>query len=128
MKKVIVDGRISDASFGLMQVLRDIANQVNELTDVVMPSAIHSAAVTGDTLVKTGPVKYRGYHITVVTAVGTIDIRDGASAGGGTVIDTIPVATAAGTKVALTVPVACDAGLYVDYNGGATGTVIALYE
>ena len=132
--KLTVDGRIPTANvdqgfyYGLMNVLRDMVRQINELTDNVMPSAAHSAAITGDTLVKTGPAKYRGFHITVVTAVGTIDIRDGVSAGGGTVIDTIAVATAAGTRVEKTVAVNCDAGIYVDYNGGATGTVVVLYE
>lgn len=114
--------------FALYAIFRDFARQINLLTDLVMAKANHSSAITNDSLVKTGQCVYRGFNITVVTAVGTIDIRDGTSAGGGTVIDTIPVATAAGTRVEKTVGVICETGLYVDYNGGATGTVVVLYE
>ena len=115
-------------AFSLYAIFRDFARQINELTDFVMPTANHSAAITGDTLVKTGQTVYRGFHVTVVTATGTIDIRDGIAAAGGTVIDTIPIATAVGTRFAPSVGIVCETGLYVDYNGGATGTVIVLYE
>lgn len=112
----------------LVDLFRDIAETVNELARRTMPIAVHSPAVTADTLVKTGQCIYRGYHINVVTATGTIDIRDGTSAGGGTVLETIPIATAVGTRREYSVGVACDNGIYVDFNGGATGTVIVLYE
>ena len=115
-------------AFALYAIFRDFARQINELTGAVMAKANHSAAITNDALVKTGAATYRGFHVTVVTAVGTIDIRDGVAAGGGVVIDTIPAATAAGTRVEKTVGIVCETGLYVDYNGGATGTVILLYE
>lgn len=115
-------------AYALYAIFRDFARQINLLTDLVMAKANHSAAITNDALVRTGQCTYRGYTITVVTAVGTIDIRDGTSAGGGTVIDTIPVATAAGTRVEKTVGVICETGLYVDFNGGATGTLVVLYE
>jgi hypothetical protein len=115
-------------AFALYAIFRSFANQINLLTDAVMTKANHSAAITNDALVKTGQTVYRGFNITVVTAVGTIDIRDGVAAGGGVIIDTIPVATAAGTRFEKNVGIVCETGIYVDYNGGATGTVIVLYE
>ena len=118
----------STLAFALYAIFRDFARQINELTETVMAKVNHSSAITGDTLVKTGQATYRGFTITVVTAVGTIDIRDGTSAGAGTVIDTIPVGTAAGTRVEKTVGVICETGIFVDYNGGATGTLVVLYE
>jgi hypothetical protein len=131
--KVNAEGRLPQSAeptlaYSLYAIFRDFARQINALTEAVMTKANHSSAITGDALVKTGQCTYRGFTITVVTAVGTIDIRDGTSAGGGTVIDTIPIATAAGTRIEKTVGVICETGLYVDFNGGATGTVIVLYE
>lgn len=119
----------ADASltFALYAVFRDFANQINLLTDAVMAKANHSAAITADALVKTGQTTYRGFTITVVTAAGTIDIRDGTSAGTGVIIDTIPAGTAVGTRVEKTVGVICETGIFVDYNG-ATGTLVVLYE
>jgi hypothetical protein len=115
-------------AFALYAIFRSFARQINELTDTVMAKANHSPAITADTLVKTGQATYRGFNITAVTAIGTIDIRDGVAAGGGTVIDTIAIATAVGTRVSYPVGIVCETGIYVDYNGGATGTVIVLYE
>jgi hypothetical protein len=130
--KVNADGRLpasTDAlTYALYAIFRDFARQINELTDYTMPKATHSAAITADALVKTGQGTYRGFTVTVVTAVGTIDIRDATAAGAGTIIDTIPAATAAGTRVEKQVGVVCETGIYVDYNGGATGTVVLLYE
>lgn len=119
-----------DRSLGLSldQIHAEIQNAVNQLIDTAMPRAVHSPAVTADTLVKTGKAIYRGFNITVVTAVGTIDIRDGVAAGGGVIIDTIPIATAAGTHYEPNTGIICETGIYVDYNGGATGTVIVKYE
>ena len=133
MSRVNADNRLPQKTeptlaFALYAIFRDFARAINELTDIVMAKATHSSAITADALVKTGQCTYRGFTITVVTAVGTIDIRDGTSAGGGTVIDPIPIATAAGTRIEKTVGVICETGLYVDFNGGATGTVIVLYE
>lgn len=111
----------------LVDLFRDIAETVNALVGEAMPKAVHSAAITADTLIFTGKCVYRGYTITVVTAGGTIDVRDGVAAGGGTIIDTIPVATAAGADKQKTVGRVCETGLYLDFNG-ATGTVIVDYE
>lgn len=113
----------------LTDLHRELAVVVNELYETVMARATHSPAITADTLVKTGKCTYRGFTITVGTAAGTIDIRDGVAAGGGVVIDTIPATTAAGTRIEKLVGVMCNDGIYVDYNAGpATGTVIVHYE
>lgn len=130
--KVNADNRLPQGmdttlSFALYAIFRDFANQINALTEDVMAKANHSAAITADALVKTGQVVYRGFTVTVVTAAGTIDIRDGTAAGGGVVIDTIPAATAAGTHYAAPVGIICETGLFVDYNG-ATGTVVIHFE
>jgi hypothetical protein len=130
---IIVDGRIptkidDNFRFGLLQVLRDIANQVNEVTDIVMETATHSTSITSDTLVKTGAGKFKGYVVNVVTAAGTIDIRDSITAGGGTIIETIPAGKAVG-RYETNRPWLFETGIYVDYNAGpATGTLVILYE
>lgn len=131
--KVNADNRLpigmeKTEAFALYAIFRDFARQINELTDHTMAKANHSAAIAADALVFTGQTTYRGFTVTVVTAVGTIDIRDGVAAGGGVIIDTIPVATAAGTRVEKIVGVTCETGLYVDFNGGATGTLVVHYE
>jgi hypothetical protein len=131
--KVNADNRLPSGmdatqAFSLYAIFRDFARQINALTETVMAKANHSAAITGDSLVKTGQCVYRGFTVTVVTAVGTIDIRDGITAAGGVVIDTLPIATAAGTRVEKAVGIVCETGLYIDYNGGATGTVVVHYE
>ena len=130
--KVTADNKLpanteKSLAFALYGIFRDFARAINELTEEVMAKANHSSAITADALVKSGQVVYRGFHITVVTAGGSIDIRDGTSAGGGVIVDTIPAATAAGTRVEKTVGIVCETGLYVDYNG-ATGTVVVLYQ
>lgn len=132
MSRVTADNKLpldteKSLAFALYRVFREFAQAINALTEEVMAKANHSSAITGDALVKTGQVVYRGFHVTVVTAGGAIDIRDATSAGTGTVIDTILAATAAGTRVEKTVGIICETGLYVDYNG-ATGTVVVLYQ
>jgi hypothetical protein len=134
VSRVVVDGRIPpgkvDAAFhnGLLQVLRDLAEGLKQVTDIVMAKAVHSPALTADALVKTGQGTYRGISITATTAGAAIDIRDAVAAGAGTIIDTIPAGTAAGTYIENVVGVTCETGIYVDYNVGATGTVVVLYE
>jgi hypothetical protein len=133
VSRVVVDGRIPhgnvDANFrnGLLQVLRELAEGLKQITDQVMAKAVHSPAITADSLVKSGQSTYRGLSVTATTAGGTIDIRDATSAGSGTIIDTIPIGTAAGTYIENVIGVVCETGIYVDYNA-ATGTVIVLYE
>lgn len=109
-------------------ILKDIEKAFNEVEEVVLPSAVHSSAVTADTLIKTGRTIFRGFNVTTVTAAGTIDIRDATSAGTGTVIQTLAAGTAVGVYEKQ-VPIICETGLYVDYNAGpATGTLVILYE
>lgn len=112
----------------LYRYLASLARAINKLARDTMPIAAHSSAITADALVKTGQCVYRGFTVTTATAVAAIDIRDGTSAGGGTVIDTIPAATAAGTRVEKVIGVGCDSGLYADYAAGATGTIIVHFE
>lgn len=133
MQKVKTDGRLPinidrDLGFALAQLFRELAVSINDLIDYVMPRAKHSAVITADALVFTGKTVYRGFAVSVVTAVGTIDIRDGVAAGGGTVIDTLPIATAVGLGEERNVGVICETGLFVDFNGGATGSVTVFYE
>lgn len=115
-------------AYALYAIFRDFARQINALTDDVMPKANHSAAITADALVKTGQAVYRGFTITTATATALIEIRDGIAAGGGVVIDTIPLGTAAGTRVEKTVGIVCETGLYVDYAATATGTLVLHFE
>lgn len=133
MRKIKLAGRLplnmdSDTRSSLDQLFRECEGQINELIDYVMPRAAHSSVVTADTLVRTGKAVYRGFAVSVVTATGTIDVRDGVAAGGGVVIDTLPIATAVGAGEERTVGVVCETGIFVDYNGGATGSVTIFYE
>lgn len=133
MQKVKLSGRLPlnidrNLGFALDQLLNEIGVTINDLVDDVMPRANHSAALTADTLVRTGKSIYRGFTVTVITAVGAIDIRDATSAGTGVVIDTIPAATAAGTRVEKQVGRICEVGLYVDFAAGTTGTIVVDYE
>lgn len=93
-----------------------------------MSDRVSYTSMTADTVIKTGRALYRGYTVTVAVATAAIDIRDAATAGAGTVIDTIPVGTAAGTQRMLPDGVVCTAGLVADYGAGATGTVVVLFE
>ena len=86
-----------------------------------------SAPLTsGTTQVGQANAVYYGYTVTVVTAVGVINIRK--TSASGQIIDVIPVATAAGANRSLSYGTACDGGLFVEFNGGATGTVVINYE
>ena len=84
-------------------------------------------AATGDVAIKASPGVYYGYIVTVATAVGAIDIRDSLTAGGGTVIDTIPSGTAAGSRQVMHTGITCSAGVFADYAAGTTGTIQVLY-
>lgn len=69
---------------------------------------------------------YAGYTITVVTAVGAINVRRGSASA--QIVDVIPSGTAAGTTKTYDYPVQMDGGIFVEFAGGATGTVVMLYE
>lgn len=72
--------------------------------------------------------EYVGYVVTTVTATGSIRVFDNASAASGTIIDLIPAATAAGASRNLAVPIRVKNGIYVEFNGGATGTVTFFFN
>jgi hypothetical protein len=88
----------------------------------VLPSA--SLTASGQVAKDSGNV-YCGYTVTVVTAVGAINIRKATIAG--QIIDVIPSATAVGATKALSFGLQCDGGIFVEFNGGATGTVVIHY-
>lgn len=69
---------------------------------------------------------YYGYTVTGVTATGPINIRDGSVSG--QILDVIPAGTAAGANRSLSYGTQCDDGIFVEFNGGATGTVVINYE
>lgn len=73
-----------------------------------------------------GAGNYVGYTVTVVTAVGAINVRRGSATA--QIVDVIPVATAAGATKSLSFPMQMDGGIFVEFSGGATGTVVIHYE
>lgn len=103
------------------------ARAINELYREVMPITVHSAELTADALVKTGPCVYYGYQVTTATAVANIQIRDATSAGSGTVVGTITSGTSVG-QYPTTTGIICETGLYCDFTAGATGTVVLLFR
>lgn len=74
-----------------------------------------------------GEGNYGGHTVTVVTATGAINIRKGSATG--QIMDVIPIGTAAGNTKTYPNTVQMDgAGIFIDFAGGATGTVVILYE
>lgn len=88
------------------------------------------AGVTSDTLVKTG----QGILHTVTCAgdavptVGTLEIRDGVAAGGGTVMQLITFAAAYFTPFTLTFDYRFETGLYLDFTTTADVTCSVSYR
>ncbi len=111
----------------LQQELAAHARAINALWNEVMPVTAHSASITADALVFTGPCIYYGYQVTTATATANIQVRDATSAGAGVVIGTIVSGTAAG-QYPTTTGIYCETGLYVDYAASATGTVVLLFK
>jgi hypothetical protein len=83
-------------------------------------------SITTNATIGQGPGCYHGYEVTVVTAVGAINIRDGSISG--TIVAVIPAATAVGSGRYYAHGIAVNGPIFVEYNGGATGTVSILYE
>lgn len=108
----------------LASLVRGENSQFNRLFGGALPDK--ATPCTADTLYHNGPCLMYGVMITTVTAVGTVDIRDSLTAGGGTVVMTLPIgaAPADGNKYMLTAPIPLTTGCYIDYNGGATGTIV----
>jgi hypothetical protein len=69
---------------------------------------------------------YHGYLCTVVTATGVINVRMGSSTG--QIVDVIPAATAAGARGTIATGAQMTGGIYVEFVGGATGTLTILFE
>jgi hypothetical protein len=69
---------------------------------------------------------YYGYNVTVATAVGVINIRKGSVTG--QIIDVIPSGTTAGTTKGTPHGLQMEGGIFVEFNGGATGTLVIRYE
>lgn len=69
---------------------------------------------------------YHGFHVIVATATGPINIRE--TNASGRIIDVIPASSAVGTRYVNEDGIAVDGGIFVEFNGGATGTVVVLYE
>lgn len=91
-----------------------------------MEKVLPSASLTASALVKEGLAVYYGYTVTVATATGPINIRNGSVSG--QIVDVIPATTAAGSTKALPNGLSLDDGLFAEFNGGATGTVVIHYE
>lgn len=91
-----------------------------------MAKAAHSAVLTASGAVGSNNGVYHGFHVTVTTATGPINIREGSASG--QIIDVIPATTAAGTRYYMSDGVAVDSGIFVEFNGGATGSVVILFE
>jgi hypothetical protein len=85
-----------------------------------------SASLTASAQVGSNNAVYYGYTVTVVTAVGAINIRKNSLTG--QIIDLIPSATAAGATKDYSLGIAMDGGIFVEFAGGATGTVVIRYE
>lgn len=73
-----------------------------------------------------GRAKYFGYDVTVITATGPINLRDGGASG--TIRAVIPAATAVGASQNKNVPIDFQAGIYAEFADSATGTVGFLFE
>lgn len=76
---------------------------------------------------KAGLTVLRGATVTVATATGVINIRDGSVTG--PIVLVIPIGAAAGAIYNLFGGgVRVNSGLYVEFNGGATGSINVGYE
>jgi hypothetical protein len=77
--------------------------------------------------VKSGKGEFYGFNVTTVTATGAINFYDNTS-GSGKVLASIPASSAVGTNLQFVNGVPFKTGLYVDFSGGATGTVLVHYK
>lgn len=93
-----------------------------------MSSALpDSLALTATQAVKTGGGEFYGYNVTVVTATGAINFYDNTSAAG-KVLASIPASTAVGSSFLPPNGLRFKTGLFVDFAGGATGTVLVHFK
>lgn len=92
-----------------------------------LPQPSGATARTSGGALRTGVCAYHGYIVTTTTATGAINVYDSTGAFGKQ-IDSIPATTAAGQRGVLAQPVPCATGIYIDFAGGATGTVLFLHD
>jgi hypothetical protein len=88
--------------------------------------AYPSPTFTASGQVCVGQSVYYGTTVTVVTAVGAINIRKGSVSG--QIIDVITSGTAVGTTKDYSYGIQMDGGIFIEFNGGATGSVVVRYE
>lgn len=93
---------------------------------MALTAELRSPVVTASGQICANEGAYVGYLVTVVTAVGVINVRDGSVTG--PIIDTLPIGTAAGAKVNLATPIRFKTTLHVEFAGGATGSVTFFYN
>lgn len=93
-----------------------------------MEKVYPSPSLTASTAVGLNNAVYYGYTVTVTTATGAINIRRNNASG--QIIDVIPAATAAGVSKQFNngIAVGGEGGIFVEFSGGATGTVVIHYE
>jgi hypothetical protein len=89
-----------------------------------LPDTLSLAA--GQT-VKSGKGEFYGFNVTTVTATGAINFYDNTAASG-KVLASIPASTAVGTSFFPPNGIPFKTGLHVEFNGGATGTVLVHYK
>ena len=93
---------------------------------VNVPPAVKYEQATADELIKTGAGVFYGVIVTTALSAAVVEIRDATSAGGGTVIATLPASSAIGTKIDFGgMGVRFNTGLYAAFAG--TGTITVLY-
>lgn len=86
-----------------------------------------TSAVTASVALRNTPGVFYGYNVTTVTATGAINFYDAASATG-KVLASIPASTAVGTAFFPPHGIRFNTGLYVEFAGGATGTVLVHHK
>lgn len=91
-----------------------------------MAKAKPFGGISANQLVGQGNTVYHGFSVTTVTATGVINIRDGSITG--TIIDVVPIGAAVGATDYMSDGIQCNGGIFVEFNGGATGTLTLYYE
>jgi hypothetical protein len=97
------------------------------VTEDMLTGASDYSSNTADGLIKTGPGTFYGCEVTAALSAAAVEIRDSLTAGGGTVIATIPASSAVGYQKEFGGRgIKFTTGLYIDFGG--TGTVVTLYR
>jgi hypothetical protein len=91
-----------------------------------MKTYLSASLTAGNNTIGQSNSVYYGYNCTVITAVGAINIRKTSITG--QIIDVIPSGTLAGASKDFSYGSAMDGPIFVEFAGGATGTVVIKYE